>query len=127
MQDDLVIAEIEPNDKSGAIRKFSRLLKATGRIEHEDEFVRELMQRKSRPAVQVWEAGWWPFLTPNCIFFLKWLLYTVKRAEALTSRHLTKNPQKFFLLISDIINPENILESLGVYLGYSRILFYVKV
>ena len=47
MQDDLAIAEIKPNDKRGVIRKFSRLLKATGKIEHEDELIRKLLERES--------------------------------------------------------------------------------
>ena len=47
MQDDLVIAEIKANDKRGVIRKFPRLLKAKGRIEHEDELVRALLERES--------------------------------------------------------------------------------
>jgi len=46
MQDDLVIAEIKANDKRGVIRKFPRLLKAKGRIEHEDELVRALLERE---------------------------------------------------------------------------------
>jgi mannitol/fructose-specific phosphotransferase system IIA component (Ntr-type) len=47
MQDDLVIEEIKANDKREVIRKFPRLLKATGRIEHEDELVGALLERES--------------------------------------------------------------------------------
>lgn len=47
LRDDLVIEELEAIDKRGVINEFSRLLKATGRIENADELGRVLLERES--------------------------------------------------------------------------------
>jgi PTS system nitrogen regulatory IIA component len=47
LQEELVIEELKAIDKRGVIREFSRLLKATGRIEKEDELMRVLLEREA--------------------------------------------------------------------------------
>jgi PTS system nitrogen regulatory IIA component len=47
LQDDLVIEEIAATDKMGVLREFARLLRATGRVQNEEELVRVLAERES--------------------------------------------------------------------------------
>ncbi len=46
LQDDLIIEEIEANDKRGVLQEFARLLKSKGRVENEEELVRVLTERE---------------------------------------------------------------------------------
>jgi PTS system nitrogen regulatory IIA component len=47
LQDDVIIAELEATGKEEVLHEFSRLLKAKGRIEDEEELVRVLRERES--------------------------------------------------------------------------------
>ncbi len=47
LQDELIIEEIAATDKMGVLREFARLLRATGRVQKEEELVRVLSERES--------------------------------------------------------------------------------
>jgi mannitol/fructose-specific phosphotransferase system IIA component (Ntr-type) len=112
MQDDLVIAEIQPNDKRRVILKFSRLLKSTGRIEHEDKLVRELLERESLGSTGL-GCRVVALLHSKLHFSPKLIVACDKVSRGINFPTLDKKPAKFFQLIIAIINRENILESLA--------------
>jgi len=47
LRHDLIIEDIQATDKTGVIREFAGLLKATSRINNEDELVRVLLDREA--------------------------------------------------------------------------------
>jgi PTS system nitrogen regulatory IIA component len=47
LRHDLIIEDIQATDKTGVIREFAGLLKATSRINNDDELVRVLLEREA--------------------------------------------------------------------------------
>jgi PTS system nitrogen regulatory IIA component len=47
LQDDLIIEEIKADDKRGVLCEFARLLKATDRVDDEEELLRALLEREA--------------------------------------------------------------------------------
>jgi PTS system nitrogen regulatory IIA component len=47
LQENLIIEEIEADDKRGVLREFARMLKSMNRVDNEEELLRVLLERES--------------------------------------------------------------------------------
>jgi len=47
LQENLIIEELEADDKQGVLREFARLIKSMNRVDNEEELLRVLLERES--------------------------------------------------------------------------------
>jgi PTS system nitrogen regulatory IIA component len=112
LRDELVIENIRADDKVDVLREFSRLLKATGSIEDEEELVRLLLEREALGSTAIGNGvaiphAKLPFLVEPIVAF-------GRSSRGVAFQSLDDKPvHLFFLLVTPDAKPGEHLKALA--------------